>query len=160
MTNWTEEQLETKLKNNASLRVANGERRTEPSQGVGMGESEIVHPAKPQEVLAGKKERKPRGPNKAELRFKSEILRKVFLEHEIIFEGLRLKLADGVVYVPDWVTRTTEKNVYCYEVKGPFIRNPGRARTKYLIAKEQWPCFVFQAWQYLGKKDGWREIWK
>jgi hypothetical protein len=42
MTNWTEEQLETVLKNNASLRVANQDRRTEPSQGVGVGKVEIV----------------------------------------------------------------------------------------------------------------------
>jgi hypothetical protein len=167
MTNWTDEQLEAKLKNNASLRVANGERRTEPIQGKDVGKAEIVHPAKSREVLPVKKERKPRGPNKTELRFRDDIIawRR---SAGVVWEGLRLKLANGVIYVPDWVvfSATVEEEgwepvqVTCFEVKGAFIRNPGRARTKYLVAKEQWPCFKFEAWQYLGKKDGWREIWK
>jgi hypothetical protein len=166
MTKWTEEQLEAVLKSNASLRVAGAVGRSDANQGESMGESKIVHPEKPQEVLAVKKERKPRGPNKTELRFYKDHVAWRSVPKIAVWEGLRLKLAEGVIYVPDWVVyfgdnSTTGPNwIYCFEVKSAFIRNPGRARTKFFVAREQWPCFRFEAWQYLGKKDGWREIWK
>lgn len=122
--------------------------RSVKNQGVDMGKSEIVPPGRS----------RGRGPNKTEMRFKREFLDLKYGPDQIDFESLRLKLARGVFYVPDWVVIGMRGHVYCYEVKGGFIRNPGRARTKYLIAKEQWPCFTFEAWQY--KNGIWKEIWR
>lgn len=165
--NWTDNQLEEALKNNPALRVANQDRRSMPQPCMDIGTGKIVQPGPTSKESGAKKERKPRGPNKTELRF--------YQDHiawrspvKAVWEGIRLKLANGVIYVPDWVMFSviTESVGYepvqitCFEVKGAFIRNPGRARTKYLVAKEQWPCFQFEAWQYLGKKEGWKEIWK
>jgi hypothetical protein len=143
--------------------VANGDRRYMPQPCMDMGIGKIVQHGPTSKESAVKKERKPRGPNKTELRFRQEMLPGFAIRdgiyQKIIFEGLRLKLTDGVIYVPDWVVISPTNNVWCFEVKGAFIRNPGRARTKFFVAREQWPCFRFEAWQYLGKKEGWKEIW-
>ncbi len=84
------------------------------------------------------------------------------LDHGIDFEAyecLTFVLAPGVRYTPDFSRfRVDGGRLICYEIKGGYIHNPQRARTKFLLARKLYPAVVWQAWQWTGGQ--WVEIWR
>jgi hypothetical protein len=120
----------------------------------------------------GRKIRQPKQPNKTEAEFllmlQSEWRPDSFFPKlaTIKFEGIRLKLADGLTYMPDFFctrarpdhTKIGSAFIYrpiCYESKGPWI--DGDAIPKFKMAREIHGCWCdFEMWQ---KLDGqWNRI--
>ena len=66
------------------------------------------------------------------------------------FEALKLRLADGAYYTPDFAVMTADGYIECHETKG-FWREAGRVRIK--VAAEHFP-FRFVAVKMKAKKDG------
>lgn len=97
-----------------------------------------------------------RGPNKSEMAFANEVLYWRKLRNEVEryeFEPIRLRLANGVTYTPDWCAwlRTDRprlgQRLTFYEVKGEkrqgrtIVRDDASAKIK--IAATQYPEFQF-----------------
>jgi hypothetical protein len=74
------------------------------------------------------------------------------------FEAIKLKLADGAWYTPDFMSWGTDDNygkvITFYEIKGGFIREAAMVRFK--VARQRFRWADFQMWQ---KVDGrWTHI--
>ena len=100
---------------------------------------------------------KPRGgkPNKTETAY-GHHLEMEFPGCQPIFEGLKLKLATGQVYSPDWVVRLST-GILCVEVKNAAYQHAsyGRSRMAFNYAKLEWP-FMFR---WVEKtKEGWKDL--
>ncbi len=67
------------------------------------------------------------------------------------FEGLRLRLADGAYFTPDFPVLTKEGNLEFQEVKG-FWREAGKLRIR--VAAGLYPFWKFYAVRKIKKKDG------
>lgn len=66
------------------------------------------------------------------------------------FEGIKVRLADGCFYTPDFAVMLADGSMEMHEVKGYWI---GDAKTKIKVAAEQYP-FRFVAVRQLPKKEG------
>jgi hypothetical protein len=66
------------------------------------------------------------------------------------FEGLKLRLADGTFYTPDFAVMASDGVIECHEVKG-FWRDDARVKIK--VAAEQYP-FRFLAVKVRSKSQG------
>jgi hypothetical protein len=66
------------------------------------------------------------------------------------FEGLKLRLADGTFYTPDYAVMLEDGTMECHEVKGFWTDD---ARVKIKVAAEMYP-FRFVAIKAQPKKDG------
>lgn len=98
------------------------------------------------------KERKPRL-NKLESAWAEVLeLRRAageFLTWE--FEGIRLQLAPGCWYTPDFFVQCAGKLPVCYETKG-FMREAARVRLH--VAAAKYPCFDFYLVRRRRVRDG------
>lgn len=104
-------------------------------------------------ALPAKGEPKRRGPNKWESEFAAILedvkrlgkMAKLFSAGYVTidwwgYEPLRLKLADGTYYTPDFVARSKAGDVIVFEVKG-FLREA--ARVRFNVAKRLYPWMKF-----------------
>jgi hypothetical protein len=66
------------------------------------------------------------------------------------FEGVKLRLADGTFYTPDFAVMDKEGVIECHEVKGHWMDD---ARVKIKVAAEMYP-FRFYAIKKRAKKQG------
>lgn len=90
-----------------------------------------------------------RGMNKTESEF-GLILKAQYPDAVIWFEQIKLRLADGCWYIPDFIRYSALTGEFCiYEVKGRHIWDD--SKVKFKCAKEQYPHFEFQMHQ---KKAG------
>lgn len=165
MTNWTEEQLEAALRNNAWLRERLQDKRSMPQPCMDMGIGKIGQPAKTQEVKL------PPEPNQTEARFRDEILIARYGLHtkQIIYQPGQFLLPSGTNwYSPDWGA-DIEGLFWLWETKGGYKHSrDSEFRFKWARATygslnfkiPGWPCcgFHFEAWQWKNKQ--WKEIWK
>lgn len=62
------------------------------------------------------------------------------------FEAVKVRLAQGAYYTPDFVVFETDGTISFHEVKGHW-REAARLRIK--VAAEQWPQFRFVAVRYI-----------
>ena len=68
-----------------------------------------------------------------------------------VYEPVRLRLAPGTFYTPDFVYEENGK-VYAIEVKGSFrLGSASRAYTAFMTARDKYPWMEFEWWQ---KKNG------
>ena len=93
-------------------------------------------PAKPLVVDATAPSR--RQPNKTEAEYRR------MLPHYaiVVYEGLRLYLANGHSYRPDWIVRLPDGWIECHEVKSAYIHSRD-SRILFDQARQDWPCFAF-----------------
>jgi len=104
-------------------------------------------------ILRGRK----RSMNKTEAEF-ARILEAMWSRGEIVsfvYEGLRLKYADGLYYKADFVVMNPDKSVTLIETKGGHIWDRDKVRFR-ACAAEWRDWFAFELWQ---KKAGqWSRI--
>lgn len=89
--------------------------------------------------------------NKTEMEYRDS-LEAARLAGEVLgyeFETLKLRLADGAWYCPDFVVFRADGDIQCVEVKGGFVREASMVRLK--VAAERFRFFEFVLAQ---KKDG------
>lgn len=70
------------------------------------------------------------------------------------FEAIRLKLADGAYYKPDFLVWKADGSIELIETKGAFCREA--ALVRYKVARDLYPMFVWRFMKYT-RKDGWIE---
>lgn len=95
-------------------------------------------------------------PNATERRFEIEHLKPMLFTREIAsyrFEDIRLRLAKGTHYTPDWVTVDAAGRTAIYEIKGgrPRQREAGIMAVK--VAANKYPEYVF--WLAVYKAGEW-----
>lgn len=103
-----------------------------------------------QSKIPGKKRREM---NKTEAAYSDEVLAQLYIKDEIRdwwYESVRLRLANGAWYTPDFVVMMHDGTLEMHEVKG-FWREAARVRIK--VAADNYP-FKFIAVQKLKKRDG------
>lgn len=66
------------------------------------------------------------------------------------FEGIKLRLADGTFYTPDFAVMRADGTLECHEVKG-FWHDDARVKIK--VAADMYP-FRFIAVKAMAKRDG------
>jgi hypothetical protein len=81
---------------------------------------------------------KRRQPNKTESEYRRMLPRYAI----VVYEGMRLYLANGHSYRPDWVVRLPVGGIECHEVKGAYIHSRD-SRILFDQARQDWPCFAF-----------------
>lgn len=64
------------------------------------------------------------------------------------YEAIKLRLADGAWYTPDFMVEFPDGRLECHETKG-FMREAARVRLR--VAAEQFPCFRFLVVRAAGK---------
>lgn len=79
-----------------------------------------------------------------------ELLRRVGSVQWFRFEGIKLRLADGTFYTPDFAVMAADGVMEMHEVKGHWLED---ARVKIKVAADQYP-FRFRAVQARPKKAG------
>jgi len=79
-----------------------------------------------------------------------ELLKRAGLVLWYRFEGLKLRLADGTFYTPDYAVMVASGQLECHEVKGYWQDD---ARVKIKVAAEMYPL-RFVAIKAKAKKDG------
>lgn len=115
--------------------------------GVDRVAAESIAPPRPQRKLI----RQDKGPNKIEAAFADEVLYLRKVRGEILryeFEAVRLKLASGLKYTPDWCTWQSGDNyLRFYEIKGEkrngrvYARDDAVAKIK--SAAREYPMWGF-----------------
>lgn len=72
---------------------------------------------------------------------------------EFHYECIKLKIGDGVFYLPDFIAMSRAGEVYAIEIKGPHSRRSGEI--KFLAAKERYPMFQ---WMWVTRREdgSWR----
>jgi len=95
--------------------------------------------------------RKPRGrqPNKTEGRWLAALAIDPMVKR-VVYEGVTLRLADGMRYTPDVFVEYVDGSVGLDEVKGAFVRDT--ARVKYEWARQQFPAFRWRWCQFIKGK--------
>jgi hypothetical protein len=89
--------------------------------------------------------RRGRQPNKTEARWLAQLAVDATVKRAV-FEGVTLRLAEGVRYTPDVFVEYFDGGLGLDEVKGAFIRPD--ALVKLRIAVSQFPCFRWRLAQY------------
>jgi hypothetical protein len=86
-----------------------------------------------------------------------DYLKRTMPGHEIIPHGLRLALANGVNYTPDFVAIDIEEptHVQCFEVKGPIMRDDAAVKLK--TAASKWPGIKFTLLWREGRSGPWEK---
>lgn len=86
-----------------------------------------------------------------------DYLKRTMPDHEIIPHGLRLSLANGVTYLPDFVAVDVEDpmRIQCFEVKGPVMRDDASVKLK--TAASKWPGIKFTLLWRDGKRGPWEK---
>lgn len=70
------------------------------------------------------------------------------------YEPLKIQLAERTTYTPDFLVIDPHGDFSLHEVKGGFVRED--AWIKFKIAREMYPMFTFELWQWV--KNNWRRI--
>lgn len=102
------------------------------------------------------------GPTKTEQRYYDEVLASRLaggLYRRIVFHGLRLYMANGHIYTPDWCCVRATGLIELHEVKGSYrLHSYQRSRLAFDQARVEWPEFM---WVWAEKTfDGWKNNWK
>ncbi len=82
--------------------------------------------------------------NKTETRFELSYLGPMLVDgalRVVRFEAVTLRLANGLVYTPDFWAITRANETVFYEVKGPYIREDGKIKLK--MAAQTYPDYTF-----------------
>lgn len=118
---------------------------------------EFVTDPKPASPLKGLPRLSAPKMNKTEQRYADILdgLKRMGIVRRWEFEGIRMKLADGAFYRPDFLVWKCDDTMECIEIKGSFIREASLVR--YKVARDSYPIFKFKMLQYTRKK-GWEEI--
>lgn len=97
--------------------------------------------------------RLPKGQmNKTEAAYEAEVLKPALMAGDVLwyrFEGVKLRLADGTFYTPDFAVLNRTGLVECREIKGWWTDD---ARVKIKVAADQYP-FEFTAIRKGKKSD-------
>jgi hypothetical protein len=73
-----------------------------------------------------------------------QILVTAYERKNVHFEGLSLRLRNGLRYTPDFVAVAADESICLYEVKGSYrLHSYSRARMAFLQARIDWPMFGF-----------------
>ncbi len=94
--------------------------------------------------------------NKTESRF-FDILQVRVLHGEFQWvknHAMTLLLADGLRFTPDMFGQHKDGSLWCWEVKGAFVRDDALAKFK--MARTCYPCFTW-VWAQYTKENGWVE---
>ena len=127
-----------------------------PRCGRGPGLNEAVRVEKEQQQPSKKAaDKKPRM-NSTEQRYADILAWRVHAKEikAFVFEGLKFRLADRTTFTPDFLVTTLDDHHELHEVKGGFVRED--AWLKFKIAREMYPCFSWQMWQW--KQGEWTQI--
>lgn len=92
-----------------------------------------------------------KGPNKTERRFEIERLdpwKRDGAIYDYQFEAVKLRLANGVSYTPDYLVSVAHDMPQFFEVKGGYMREDASIKLK--VAAAQYECFEFYLAQYKG----------
>ncbi len=96
------------------------------------------------------------GPNKTEARYRAEVLSRRLDLVAVAYEGLTFRMVNGHRYTPDWVARSADGQVWCFEVKGAYrFGSHQRARLAFDQAATEWPCFRW-VWAERQKDGSWK----
>lgn len=103
---------------------------------------------KPKNAIRIPRERRP---NKTE-----DFFNRSYLLGKGKFEAVRLRLAGGEHYTPDFMAVDGNGRICLYEVKGSYrLHSHGAAAVRFKEAVAQYPEFSF-IWAYLDGKNGWK----
>lgn len=92
------------------------------------------------------------GASKTERRFFQAFLADAFRFADV-FETVRLRIAPGTFYTPDFVYQKQDGGICAIEVKGSFrLGSASRAYTAFMCARDKFPWIEFQWWEE--RKDG------
>jgi hypothetical protein len=144
---WTDEQLaEYQAKRNKPAQPEPTSRRG-AAESLDSGVGQVIRQSRreSQPIRQAKKKQ----PNKTERRFEIEFLEPWKHEKSIAdyyFEEIKLKLANGVLYIPDYAVIEEIGALTIYEVKGGFIREDAKIKLK--VAASQFKHFKFYLAQY------------
>lgn len=121
-----------------------------------LNSSEAVEGSNPSGHTKRKPAHTPGRMNKTEQKYSwiLEGLKRTGIVRRWEFQGIRLKLADGAWYRPDFLLWKCDDTMECIETKGGFIREA--ALVRYKVARGQYPIFRFRMLQY--KEKTWSEI--
>lgn len=101
-----------------------------------------------------------RGMNETEKKYAQmlELKKRGGVIHDWKFEPIKLRLAEGLYYIPDFLVIYHDAQFIFefHEVKGAFIRRSGL--NKFQMAREAFPWFTFRMMQY--ENWQWNEIRK
>jgi hypothetical protein len=90
------------------------------------------------------------GSSKTEQRFYTWHIAPLGLSFSQVYETLRLKLAPGTFYTPDFVFQDGGRLV-AVEVKGSYrLGSAGRAYTAFMTARDRFPWLAFEWWEARG----------
>lgn len=86
-----------------------------------------------------------------------DFLKRTMPGHEVIPHGLRLALANGVNYTPDFATFSQSEpvRIHCFEVKGPIMRDDASVKLK--TAASKWPGIKFTLLWREGRSGPWEK---
>ena len=92
------------------------------------------------------------GASKTERRF-YEMFFATSFRFQDVYETVRLRIAPGTFYTPDFVYQKRDGGVCAIEVKGSFrLGSASRAYTAFMCARDKFPWIEFQWWEE--RKDG------
>ena len=92
------------------------------------------------------------GASKTEQRFYQTFFANAFRFSDV-YETVRLRIAPGTFYTPDFVYQKQDGGVCAIEVKGSFrLGSASRAYTAFMCARDKFPWIEFQWWEE--RKDG------
>lgn len=90
--------------------------------------------------------------NKTEARYYTDHLECLY--PVILFESVKLRLADNTYYTPDFMTIDYKGAITFHEVKGGWFMDD--ARVKWKVCAEQYPWFNWKWCTYKSTKIGWK----
>lgn len=94
--------------------------------------------------------------NRTEAAYAAEVMEPRLRAGDLVgwtFEGIKLRLADGTWYTPDFVALTASGHIECHEVKGHLREAAG---VRFNVAAEAYPWMHFRMVRREGA--GWRTI--
>ncbi len=91
------------------------------------------------------------GSSKTERAFFSAVIAPLGFTFSQVYEVLRLKLAPGTFYTPDFVYRDSTGDLVAVEVKGSYrLGSASRAYTAFMTARDRFPWLRFEWWESRG----------
>lgn len=92
------------------------------------------------------------GASKTEQRFFETFFSGAF-RFQDVYETVRLRIAPGTFYTPDFVYQKEDGGICAIEVKGNFrLGSASRAYTAFMCARDKYPWISFEWWEE--RKDG------